>query len=102
MSELKAQARMMEGPGGITDPIIQLIITPHENEIFEKVGLVEIQLDANTARRLGYTLLGLSTEADSQRAYIVALRSMKEDDEEIMKFVVEANQLITARRGNLV
>ncbi len=90
---------MIEGENGITDPVIQLIITPHDNETFEKVGLVDIHLDANEARYLGYSLLGLSSEADSQGAYITVLRSMKEDEEEIMQLVQEANVLITARRG---
>lgn len=90
---------MIPGEDGIADPVVQLIITPHDNEIFEQVGLVDMHLDANTARYLGYTLLGLSSEADSQRAYITALRATKEDEEEIMKLVHEANRLITARRG---
>ncbi len=96
---VKAHARMIAGDDGITDPIIQLIITPHENDVFEKVGMVDVHLDANNARTLGYYLLGLSSEADSQRAYILALRSIKEDEEQIMALVREANKMITARRG---
>lgn len=101
MSEIlpKVNARMIAGPEGITDPIVQIVITPHENEVFEKVGLVDVQLDANEARSLGYYLLGLSSEADAQRAYIVALRAHKEDEEEIMELVREANKMISVRRG---
>ncbi len=100
MTPPKVHARMIEGKDGITDPVVQMIITPHENDVFEKVGLVDVQLDANEARTLGYYLLGLSSEADSQRAYILALRAIKTDDEEIMSLVREANMMISARRGH--
>lgn len=97
-SSIKVNAKMIVGEGGITDPIIQIIIAPHETEVFENVGLVDVQLDSNEARSLGYYLLGLSSEADAQRAYITALRSNKENEEEIMTLVREANTMISARR----
>ena len=90
---------MIQGEGGVTDPIIQLITMPHDPEAYETVGLVDVQLDANEARYLGYTLLGLSSEADAQGSYITAMRSIKEDEGQIMEMVTEANRLIVARRG---
>ena len=95
----KVHARMIVGDNGITSPMVQVIIEPHELEVFEKFGLVDVHLDPNTARLLGYILLGLASEADTQGAYITALRSRKENEEEIMQLVGEANALITATRG---
>ncbi len=95
----KVNARMIAGDGGITNPVVQIVITPHENDVFEKVGLVDVQLSANEARSLGYYLLGLSSEADAQGAYITALRARKENEEEIMELVREANMMISASRG---
>lgn len=99
MSQNNSHARMIIGDGGITNPVVQLIIEPHEKDVFEKVGLVDVHLTPSQATFLAYTLLGLSSEADAQGAYITALRSTKETEEEIMELVAEANRLITAKRG---
>ncbi len=99
MTQLSAHARMIIGDGGITNPLVQLIITPHETEVFEKVGLVDVHLNGTEARLLGLTLLGLASETDSQGAYITALRATKENEEEIMELVGEAVKLIEAKRG---
>ncbi len=98
----KSHARLIQGIGGVTDPVIQLIIQPHDNEAYEQVGLVDVQLTPNEARYLGYTLLGLSSEGDAQKGYITALRSMKEDEGEIMEMINEAMRLVQASRESAV
>ncbi len=98
MSRL-THARMIVGEAGINNPVIQMVITPHEDDVFKQVGLVDVHMSSNEARELGYNLLGLSSEADAQSGYITALRALKETEEEIMDVVGEASLLIAAKRG---
>lgn len=59
----------------------------------------EIAIEAKEARHLSHMLLALSSEADTQEAYITALRARKEDEADIMTIVGDAAELLVHKRS---
>jgi len=73
-------------------PLIELDIITADN-------IEEAVINAREARRIGYTLLGLASEADTQTAYIMSLRAHKIPEEEIANIIGEAATYIRAGRA---
>jgi hypothetical protein len=50
------------------------------------------------ARHLGYMLISMASEIESQQSYITALRARKEDELEIMKIMEDAAEWLRHKR----
>jgi hypothetical protein len=70
-------------------------------EVFDNRESTDAVFATQEARRTGYMLLGLASEADTQAAYITALRSRKIPEEEIMRIIGDAADFIRAARMQL-
>ena len=70
-------------------------------EVFNERESTDVVFGTQPARHCGYMLLGLASEADTQAAYITALRLRKIPEEEIMMIIGDAANYIRATRSVL-